>query len=100
MKENKKTIVTIAVVAIILILIVAIGSFLYINSIKDREVQKPKDRTVNEEGYIEYEADATDKKEEFVKKLPPRDDLTEEEIAELKKNSPAGHEFVAPPKYE
>lgn len=99
MEENKKKIIIASVIALTVIAMVAIGSYFYLGTVSDKE-EKEGSKTQEESNSNDYEATATDKKEESIKKLPPRTDLSEEEIKELKEGSTATGDFVAPPKYE
>lgn len=99
MEKNKKKIIVVSVIALAVIALVAIGSYLYLGTVSNKEGTESS-TTQEENNYTDYEATATDKKEESIKKLPPRTDLSEEEVKELSEGSTATDGFVAPPKYE
>lgn len=93
-KENKKKIILISLIALGVIIAVTVGSLIYLGVTGDRTSSESSE-SQSTNNYIDYDADDPNKEEEFVKKLPPRDDLTEEEMKKLKDSG-----AVAPPKLD
>lgn len=94
-KENKKKVILVSLIALGTIVAIAIGSLIYLGFFEGYTADNTEVQST--ENFIEYDANDPNKKQEFIKKTPARDDLTEEELEKMREESGLGDDFIPPP---